>query len=94
VLRAVRQSGGTAIAVPDDAILTEQGLLAAAEGPWICPEGAACMAAARALRERGWIGEEEQVVVLNTGVGLKYPQTVTAHVPVLAPDASVPTPTR
>ena len=49
--------------------------LAAAEGAWVCPEGAACLAAARELRESGWIGEHEQVVVLNTGTGLKYPDT-------------------
>ncbi|HET8959561.1 MAG TPA: hypothetical protein VFN12_03855, partial [Nocardioides sp.] len=67
--------------------------LASAEGSWICPEGAACLAAARQLREGGWIAEHEQVVVLNTGAGLKYPETVGVDVPVLAPDGAVP-PTR
>ncbi len=90
VLRAVRESGGTAVAVPDDAILAEVAALAAAEGSWICPEGAACLVAARELRESGWIGEGERVVVLNTGTGLKYPETVTAEVPVLARDGAVP----
>ncbi len=59
-------------------------------GRWICPEGAACMAAARELREGGWIGEHEQVVVLNTGAGLKYPETVGVDVPVLPRDGAVP----
>ncbi len=90
VLRGVRESGGTAIAVSDDAILAELGQLAAAEGAWICPEGAACLAAARELRESGWIVEHEQVVVLNTGTGLKYPETVPIDVPILAPDGVVP----
>jgi threonine synthase len=90
VLRGVRESGGTAVAVSDDAILDELGDLATAEGAWICPEGAACLAAARRLRESGWIGEKEQVVVLNTGTGLKYPDTVPIDVPVLPRDGVVP----
>jgi threonine synthase len=92
VLQAVRESDGTAIAVSDEAILEELRNLAAAEGSWICPEGAACMAAARELRESGWIGEHEQVVVLNTGAGLKYPETVEVDVPVLPADGAVPAP--
>ncbi len=91
VLRAVRESSGTAVAVSDEAILSELAALAAAEGTWICPEGAACLAATRALRESGWIAEGEQVVVLNTGTGLKYPETVAIDVPVLQRDGSVPT---
>ena len=90
VLRAVRESGGTAIAVTDEAILAELRSLAAAEGAWICPEGAACLAATRELRESGWIGEGEQVVVLNTGAGVKYPETVDVDVPVLPRDGQVP----
>jgi threonine synthase len=90
VLRGVRETDGTAIAVSDEAILAELGNLAAAEGTWICPEGAACMAAARELRENGWIAEHEQVVVLNTGTGLKYPETVGVDVPVLPRDGHLP----
>jgi threonine synthase len=90
VLRGVRESDGTAVAVSDESILAELGALAAAEGTWICPEGAACLAATRQLRESGWIAEHEQVVVLNTGAGLKYPETVGVDVPVLARDGRVP----
>ena len=92
VLEAVRESGGTAIAVSDQLILAEVSALARAEGAWICPEGAACLAAARELRESGWIGAGERVVVLNTGTGLKYPETVTIDVPVLPKDGQVPRP--
>ena len=92
VLEAVRESEGTAIAVSDDDILCEVGTLASKEGAWICPEGAACMVAVRELRESGWIGEQERVVVLNTGTGLKYPETVSVDVPVLAKDGRVPEP--
>ncbi|GAB3992142.1 threonine synthase [Nocardioides marmoraquaticus] len=90
VLRAVRESGGTAVAIDDDTILAEVKAFAEAEGSWICPEGAACLAAARELRESGWIGGAERVVVLNTGSGLIYPDTVTADVPTLSRDGEVP----
>jgi len=92
VLRGVRETEGTAIAVSDEAILAELRVLAAAEGTWICPEGAACMAATRQLRESGWIAEHERVVVLNTGTGLKYPDTVTVDVRTLPRDGAVPAP--
>jgi threonine synthase len=90
VLRAVRESEGTAVAVTDEQILAELARLAADEGVWICPEGAACLSAAQRLREEGWLGEQDEVVVLNTGTGLKYPETVTADAPVLARDGAVP----
>lgn len=76
VLAALRASGGTAIAVTDDQLLAAQARLASAEGCWVCPEGAASVAAAVQLRESGWLSERDEVVVLNTGAGLKYPQTV------------------
>jgi threonine synthase len=83
VLAAVRATGGTAIAVSDEELLSEQRRLAADEGTFICPEGAACMAAARQLREGGWLSANDTVVVLNTGAGLKYPQTVPVDIPTL-----------
>lgn len=92
VLEAIRESAGTAIAVSDEAILAEMGALARTEGTWICPEGAACLAAARELRETGWIAEEERAVILNTGTGLIYPDTVALDVPVLSRDGRVPPP--
>ena len=90
VLRAVRETGGTAIAVDDASLLAEQRRLAADEGTFICPEGAACLAAARRLRETGFIGTGETVVVLNTGAGLKYPETIEVDVPTLAVDGRIP----
>jgi threonine synthase len=73
ILRAVYDTGGCAIAIPDAEILAAQRRVAALEGAVICPEGAACFAAVGRLRESGWIGADEEVVVLNTGTGLKYP---------------------
>jgi len=90
VLRAVRETGGTAIAVDDASLLAEQRRLAADEGTFICPEGAACLVAARDLRASGFIGRDDRVVVLNTGTGLKYPETVPVDVPTLAVDGTIP----
>jgi len=60
------------------------------EGTFICPEGAACFAAVRQLRASGWLSETDEVVVLNTGTGLIYPETIPIRVPVLSPSGSIP----
>lgn len=90
VLRAVRETGGTALAVPDAEILETASLLARTEGVWACPEGAAAVAAARRLRASGFFAAGDRVVILNTGAGLKYPELVTADLPVLPPDGEIP----
>lgn len=83
VLRAVRETGGCAVAVSDEAILQALGELAREEGTFVCPEGAAIYAAAKQLREKGWIRESDRVVLLNTGAGIKYPDTLSVTVPYL-----------
>ncbi|WP_435069970.1 threonine synthase [Amycolatopsis thermoflava] len=90
VLDAVYSTGGTAIAVSDEELLAEQGNLARAEGTFVCPEGAACFAAVRKLRGSGWLSADDEVVVLNTGAGVKYPETVEVSAPVLAKDGAIP----
>jgi threonine synthase len=90
VLDAVRSTGGTAIAVTDEDLLAAQRRLARDEGTWVCPEGAACFAAVGQLREAGWLDGSEDVVVLNTGTGLLYPDTVPVDAPVLARDGAIP----
>jgi len=72
VLEAVRKSGGTALTVSDEEILSAWSHLAKTEGALICPEGAACVAATKKLREQGVVGAEESVLILNTGAGMKY----------------------
>ncbi|MGH3755317.1 MAG: threonine synthase [Pseudonocardiaceae bacterium] len=94
VLEAVYRTEGTAVAVTDEQLLAAQGELARAEGAFVCPEGAACFAAVRQLRDGGWLTGDEEVVVLNTGTGIKYPDTVSVDVPVLAKDARIPRPAR
>lgn len=78
MLAALRDTGGTAVAVDDEELLTDLRDFGAREGLLLCPEGAACVSAARRLREGGWIRHDERVVVLNTGAGLKYPETIEA----------------
>jgi threonine synthase len=88
ILDAVYDTGGTAVAVSDDELLAEQRTLAETEGTFVCPEGAACFAAVRRLRESGWLSGGEEVVVLNTGTGLKYP--FAADAPVLGRSTPIP----
>ncbi|WP_173078703.1 threonine synthase [Phytohabitans rumicis] len=78
ILDALYATGGTAIAVDDAELLADLRDFGAREGMWLCPEGAACLTAARRLRATGWIGADDEVVILNTGTGLKYPDSVEA----------------
>jgi threonine synthase len=76
VLRALRESDGIAIAVTDDETRDMMRLVGAMEGMLVCPEGAAAIAAAAKLRRDGWVRDDENVVVFNTGSGLKYPESL------------------
>lgn len=71
ILRAIRDTLGTALAVSDDEMRSAQHQLATAEGIWVGLEGAATVAAVRQLRKSGWLGGEEQVVLFLTSSGLK-----------------------
>jgi len=72
MLRIVRSTGGTAIAIDDDALMAGAARLAQQEGINACPETGACIAAIATLRERGWIGPDDEVLTFNTGAGTKY----------------------
>jgi len=73
ILRAVRESGGFAIAVEDDAITAALDEVARAEGFLMCPEGAATYAALKQALADGRIRRDEQAVLFNCATGLKYP---------------------
>jgi threonine synthase len=73
ILRAVRQSGGYAIAVEDEAIEAARSEIARKEGLLLCPEGAATYAALKRSLAEGRISCDERVVLYNCGAGLKYP---------------------
>ena len=73
ILRAVRESGGKAMAVGDPAILQAVDDAAKKDGLLLCPEGGATLAAYREALRLGWIEEDESVVLFNCATGLKYP---------------------
>jgi threonine synthase len=73
ILRAVRESGGFAVAVPDHAIVAAMDEIARTEGFLMCPEGAATYAALRQGLAEGRIRRDEQAVLFNCATGLKYP---------------------
>src|ERR1700719_460503 len=72
MLRMLRQTKGTALTVSDTEMLQAGRELAALEGIFAAPEGAATVIGARKLAASGWIKAEETVVLFNTGTGYKY----------------------
>jgi threonine synthase len=77
ILNAVRETGGTAIAVSDEKILKAQRKLAEKEGIIAAPEGAATVVALEEALRRGDVEKDDHVLLFNTGSGLKYPMNVT-----------------
>ena len=87
ILRAVRNSGGFAIAVDDDVIDAARVEVAHGDGLLLCPEGAATYAAYRQALADGRISKDDRVVLFNCGSGLKYPmpaidRTLDRHQPI------------
>jgi threonine synthase len=72
ILDALRESGGTAIAVTDDELVAGALELARTEGIFAAPEGGACVPALRKLVADGLVKSDERVVLFNTGSGIKY----------------------
>ena len=87
ILRAVRQSGGKAVAVGDPAIIKAVDDCAGMDGLLLCPEGGATLAAYREALRTGEVDEEDRVILFNCATGLKYPmpaapQTLDRHQPI------------
>jgi threonine synthase len=87
ILRAVRESGGFAIAVDDAAITAALDEAARVEGFLMCPEGAATYAAYKQSLADGRVRRTERVVLFNCATGLKYPlppirRTLDRHKPI------------
>jgi len=72
ILDALRKSNGTALAVSDEDLIVAVKEIGAAEGLFCAPEGAACLPALRMMIEQNLISENENVVIFNTGAGVKY----------------------
>jgi threonine synthase len=81
VLEAVRQSGGTAIAVSDEELIDAGIQLAADEGMFVAPEGSACISALEKLLQSGFLRPDEKIVIYNTGAGLKYLEAYATRFP-------------
>src|SRR4051812_39735793 len=71
-LRALRETNGIAVAVPEGAIGPAARELSRRTGIDVCPEGGAAWAATKELFVSGWLKPSDRVVVFNTGTGLKY----------------------
>jgi len=85
ILDAIRESGGTALTVTDEEILAATREVAASDGLYGSPEAAATFVAARKLAERGFLRGDEQVIVFNTGAGLKHTELIALDLPILNP---------
>jgi threonine synthase len=81
VLKALRESGGIAVAVSEIEIAHSMQAAGGAEGMLVCPEGGAAIAGTAKLRRDGWIREDEEVVIFNTGTGLKYAEFLQGDAP-------------
>ena len=79
ILRAVRESGGFAVAVADDAIREAWHDIASKEGLLVCPETAATFAAYKQALAEGSVDPSEKVVLFNCASGLKYPMPEAAR---------------
>ena len=76
ILESIRESGGGALTVSDDEIRDYMATVARLEGMFICPEGAATAAALEKLLAAEQLGADQQILLLNTGSGLKYLELV------------------
>ncbi|MCA9055679.1 MAG: pyridoxal-phosphate dependent enzyme, partial [Planctomycetaceae bacterium] len=72
MIRAIRESEGTAMSISDEALMEGVRELSRLQGVYACPEGGAVWKAAQQLLADGWIKPHERVVLFNTGAGLKY----------------------
>lgn len=72
IMKVLRESNGTAIVVSDEELLVGVDELARHQGIYACPEAGAVWKATEKLAEQGWLDRNEQIVIFNTGSGLKY----------------------
>jgi len=88
ILDILKKSGGAALAVSDEEIMAAVRHWAMVEGVFAAPEGAASLVAYQKLRERGFFGPNDSVVLFNTGSGLKYLDVIGGHSEAAPPPAS------
>ena len=83
ILDAVRESGGLAVAVPEERIAPWMKKAISLEGLSICPETAMCLGALESLLAAGAVRANERIVVFNTGAAQKYPEAVAEVLPLI-----------
>ena len=83
ILDAVRESGGSAVAVPEESIAAWMRKAISLEGLSFCPEAAVCLSALESLLARGDVRPDERIVVFNTGAAQKYPEAVREVIPLI-----------
>ena len=83
ILDAIRESGGTAVAVEEQSIITWMLRATATEGISICPETGACFAAVEQCVDDGTISPDDKIVVFNTGASQKYSEAIARELPLL-----------
>ena len=81
ILDAIRESGGTAIAVDENRIVEWMKLAMSSEGVSVCPESATCVGAAVKLMETGWLDSTDRVVLYNCGAAQKYVDVTSLNLP-------------
>jgi threonine synthase len=81
ILDAVKESGGRAMAVSEDKITAWTKQACSAEGISLCPESAACVGALEQLRDEKWVGEDDNIVIFNTGGLQKYVEVMETELP-------------
>ncbi|MBT5058558.1 MAG: threonine synthase [Gemmatimonadetes bacterium] len=81
MLRALRESQGTAVAVEDEELVADSHELARLTGIFPAPEGGATLTALRRLRDSGWVADDDRVVLFNTGSGYKYLEALSTKTP-------------
>jgi len=83
ILDAIRESGGTAVAVEEQSITSWMLRATATEGISICPETGACFAAVEQCLDDATISADDKIVVFNTGASQKYPNAIARDLPLL-----------
>ena len=86
ILAAVRESGGTAIAVSDDELREGMRLAARGEGLFVSPESGAAVIAARKLRASGFLQPDDLTVIFATGAGLMHTDLIDTNAPTIDPN--------
>ncbi|RMF83438.1 MAG: threonine synthase, partial [Planctomycetota bacterium] len=78
MLEILQRTNGRGVCVDDADMIRAARELSRATGVAACPEGGACLAAVRELRGQGWITAGDEVVIFNTGSGIKYAEAFAA----------------